>query len=134
MQFWRLTHPDYQSDYEQSYTNGGLDHPYGLPGVSCTVCHQTWGGSRILPFECPVPLRNHRHLQERWPISLEQHRALQLEVQNELRRVGVVAPRLYPGDDFQPCYLDIPSIPRADLIWACLGSVVVSKRIRTLLE
>jgi len=134
MHFWRLNHPDYESEYKLYYINGSLVHPYGLPGVRCGVCHQTWGGSRILPFECPVSLRRHRHLNERWPVSLEEHRALQLEVQSELRKVGVVASRLYPGDDFQPCYLDIPSIPRADFIWACLGSVVISQRIRTLLE
>ena len=41
---------------------------------------------------------------------------------------------LRPGDDFQPCFLDIPSRPRADFIWGCLGSVIVSERIRQLFE
>ena len=134
MQFWRLEHPDYDSDYKHSYINGSLDHAFGLPGVRCDVCRQTWGGSRILPFECPLSLRGHKHLKERWPISLEQHQALQREVQDEFRRAGIVVPSLQPGDEFQPCYMDIPSRPRADFIWGCLGSVVISERIRRLFE
>jgi hypothetical protein len=134
MQFWRLTHPNYDSDYKHSYINGELEHPFGFPGVHCDVCHQTWGGCRILPFELPASLRAHKHLKERWPISLEQHQALQREVQEEFRRAGVVVPSFRPGDDFQPCYLDIPSRPRADFIWGCLGSVVISERVRRLFE
>lgn len=132
MQFWRLEHPDYRSDYQHSYINGSLEHPFGLPGVRCDVCRQTWGGSRILPFELPASLRGHKNLKERWPISLEQHQALQREVQEEFLRTGIVVPSFEPGDDFQPCYLDIPSRPRADFIWGCLGSVVISERIREL--
>jgi len=134
MQFWRLRKPDYDSDYKRSYINGQLEHPFGLPGVRCDVCRQTWGGQRILPFELPASLRNKKHLKERWPISLEQHQALQTEVHNEFRRVGIAAPTLRPGDDFQPCYLDIPSRPRADLIWGSLASVVISERVRQLLD
>lgn len=134
MQFWRLQQPDYDSDYKHSYINGSLEHPFGLPGIHCDVCHQTWGGSRILPFELPVSLRRRKHLKDRWPISLEQHEALQREVQDEFRRAGIDISSLHPGDDFQPCYLDIPSRPRADFIWGCLGSVIISKRVRQLFE
>jgi hypothetical protein len=134
MHFWRLEHPDYDSDYEHSYINGSLEHPFGLPGVHCNVCGQTWGGSRILPFELPASLRGHKHLKERWPISLERHQALQREVQDEFRRTGIDVRSFRPGDDFQPCYLDIPSLPRADFVWSCLGSVVISGRVRQLFE
>lgn len=134
MQFWRLEHPDYDSDYKQSYINGSLEHPFGLPGVHCSLCGQTWGGVRILSFELPPSLRSHKHLKERWPISLEQHQALQREVQEEFRREGIAVPSLQPGDDFQPCYLDIPSRPRADFLWGCLGSVLISERVRQLFE
>jgi hypothetical protein len=134
MQFWRLECPVYDSDYKDSYINGDLEHPFGLPGVECDVCHETWGGSGILPFECPASLRSHEHLKEPWPISLKQHQALQREVQDELRRAGISVPVLRPGDSFQPCYLDIPSRPRADFIWASLGSVLISERIRQLFE
>ena len=134
MRFWRLECPDYDSDYTSSYINGSLEHPFGLPGVDCGVCHQVWGGSRILPVELPASLRGLKHLNERWPISLEQHRALQLQVAVELNRSGIVVRELRPGDDFQPGYLDVPSIPRSDFLWACLGSVVVSQRVRNLFE
>jgi len=40
---------------------------------------------------------------------------------------------LRPGDDFQPCFLDVPSRPRADFLWPSLGSLVVSERIRNIL-
>jgi hypothetical protein len=43
MQFWRIFNPDYESDYQHSYINGGLEHPFGMPGIECDVCHQTWG-------------------------------------------------------------------------------------------
>jgi hypothetical protein len=43
--------PDYGSDYRYSYINGSLEHRFGLPGVDCDVCGQTWGGSRVLPYE-----------------------------------------------------------------------------------
>lgn len=134
MKFWKIEHPDYESDYEHSFINGSLEHPFGLPGVKCGVCNETWGGSRILPVECPMSLRSHEHLKERWPISLEQHQALQREVLGVFREVGVNVSSLQPGDDFQPCYLDIPSRPRVDFIWSCLGSVIISERVRQLFE
>lgn len=134
MQFWRLTDPDYDSDYRHSYINGSLEHPYGLPGVRCHVCQSTYGGSRILPQEPPTSLRAHQHLTERWPIPLEHHLALQQEVRQAFEREGVALPELRAGDDFQPCYLEVPSRPRADFLWSSLGSVVVSDRIRTLLQ
>ena len=105
-----------------------------MPGVHCDVCRETWGGIRVLPFDLPALLRKHKHLKERWPISLEQHQALQREVQDGFRRAGITVPALRPGDNFQPCYLDIPSRPRADFIWGTPGSVVISDRIRQLFE
>lgn len=134
MQFWKLDHPDYDTDYRFSYINGGLEHPFGMPGVKCDVCGETWGGSRILPYECPPELRKRKHLADRWPISLDQHKALQQEVRHALQKVGVDVPVLDPGDEFQPCYLDVPSRPRADFLWGSLGSVVVSQRVRKLFE
>jgi hypothetical protein len=134
MRFWQLYNPDYESDYQHSYINGGLEHPFGLPGVKCDICHQTWGGGRILPFECPISLRNHKNIKASWPIKLEQHRALQQEVQNEFNKIGISCPPLRPGDSFQPCYLDVPSKPRADFLWASLHSLVVSERVKNLFE
>jgi hypothetical protein len=134
MQFWQITHPDYESDYQSSYINGTLEHPYGMPGIECHICHQTWGGSRILPFECPPLLKKHKHIKEGWPISPEEHGLLQQEVQRELKKTGLNCPPLLPGDSFQPCYLDVPSRPQSDFLWAGLGSIVVSQRIKSLFE
>jgi hypothetical protein len=40
---------------------------------------------------------------------------------------------LRPGNSFQPCFLDVPSQPRADFLWPSLGSFAVSDRVRDLL-
>ncbi len=134
MKFWQIYQPDYESDYRLAYINGSLEHPFGMPGIKCEVCSQTWGGGRKLSFECPSSLRNHKNIMEGWPISLAEHRTLQNLVQAEFQKVGIVCPPLRPGDDFQPCYLDVPSKPRADFLWAGLGSMVVSARIKSLFE
>jgi hypothetical protein len=39
---------------------------------------------------------------------------------------------LLPGTDFQPVYLDIDNEPKVDFLWSCLGSVLISKRIKDL--
>jgi hypothetical protein len=132
MQFWWIHAPDYESDYQSSYINGSLEHPFGLPGVKCDVCKQTWGSRRRLSLECPPSLRQRKELCNGWPISLEQHQALQQEVQNEFIKNGISCPPLEPGDDFQPSYLDVPSKPKADFLWGC--GIVVSKRIKELFE
>ena len=46
----------------------------------------------------------------------------------------LLTPHFRPGDVYQPCYLDIPSRPRADFIWGCLGSAVISERVRQRFE
>ena len=135
MQFWKLDHPDYDSDYRSSYINGSLAHPFGMPGVRCDVCGETWGGSRILPYDCPVQLRKHKDLTNGWPIPLEEHKRLQEKVRAALHQADYVdVPVLRPGDEFQPCYLDVPSRPRADFLWGSLGSAVVSERVKDLFE
>ena len=134
MDFWRLSHPAYESDYLHSHINGTLEHPFRLPGVRCDVCGATWAGSRILPFECPASMRDRAYLRESWPIDLETHKSLQAEVRAELEALDIAVSRLQPGDDFQPAYLDVPSTPKADFLWCNIGSVVVSSRVRQELE
>ena len=63
--FWKISWPDYESDYRHSYINGGLDYPFGLPGIDCDVCGKTWGGSRILSYECPESLKSLEHFNNR---------------------------------------------------------------------
>lgn len=133
MEFWKLEQPDYESDYQQVYINGFVEHPFSLPGIECDTCGQTWGGSRILPYECPLNMRNDRNIREAWPVSLEQHKVLQIKILEGLKAQGISISELLPGDAFQPCYLDIPSEPTADFLWASLGSLVVSEKIKRVL-
>jgi hypothetical protein len=132
--FWRLDQPDYESDYADTFINGSLAHPFSLPGVECSVCKQAWGGSRVLPYQCPESLLRRKELRDSWPIPLAEHKKLQEEVLTALRREGVEIDFLKPGDGLQPCYLDIPSQPRADFLWSSIGSVIVSHRIKDLFE
>lgn len=132
-QFWLLSKPDY-NDYDHSLINGALEHPFGMPGVKCSVCGVTWGGSRILPVTCPETLRTRKELRNPWPISLEAHKSLGELVLGELAGSGVTLKELIPGDSFQPGYLDVPSLPRADFLWSSLGSLVVSQRVKSLFE
>ncbi len=133
IKFWCLTSPDYNSDYAHSYINGDLEHPFGLPGVKCDVCGETWGGSRVLPYECPEFLRSYNKVTDRWPIPRTEHAALQKQLLADLSLQGEPFTDLRPGDSFQPCYLDVPSRPRADFLWASLSVLVVSERIKELL-
>ncbi len=41
---------------------------------------------------------------------------------------------LRPGDGFRPCYFDVPARLRADFLWAGVGILVVSERIKSLLS
>ncbi|MHC9542888.1 MAG: double-CXXCG motif protein [Vulcanimicrobiota bacterium] len=135
MKFWRLESPIYPSDYYSSYLNGDLEHPYALPGINCNVCGSTWSGHRILPFACPAALRYKKELLEGWPISVESHKKLQTEIFSHLSQEEKNAiEKLMSGDLFQPCYLDVPSTPRADFLWCSLGSLIVSERIKLSIE
>lgn len=126
--FWRLTVPDYDSDYHGLYINGILAHPSGLPGIRCDFCGETWSGSRILPYPCPQELR--QKLDSPWPISEIDHKKLRNVVINALKRDGWDIKDLWPGDVFQPGYLDVPSLPSADFLWSSPGSVVVSESVK----
>jgi hypothetical protein len=133
MKFWRLQEPEYESDYQEAYVNGYLEHPFGLPGVQCDVCGQTWGGSRILPCECPIELRDHARLKDAWAIPLEEYKTVEDKVLEKLKSGGVQISDLFPGDAFQPCYLDVPSKPRVDFLWASPGSLVVSEKMKRII-
>jgi hypothetical protein len=131
--FWRLDHPDYDSDYKHSYINGSLEHPFGLPGVRCDICGSTYGGGRILAQECPQQLQGHKNLRDGWPIPRADHAKLQHELMTAIGINGEPFVSLRPGDSIQPCYLDVPSRPRADFLWPSPGSFVVTDRVRDLL-
>ena len=128
--FWRLESPDYESDYDYTYINGNVEHPYGMPGVRCNICGQVWGGSRMLPYSCPVKIRNHKNLNERWPIPSDEHNILKRHVIDAFAEDGISVGKLYPGDTFQPAFMDVPSRPHADFLWGVIGSVIVSHKIK----
>jgi hypothetical protein len=133
MKFWRITHPEYEGgDYSHSYINGDLEHPFGLPGVVCDVCGETWGGSGYLPALCPKPLRRLKAMKEGWPIPRSDHEELQRKVMRALRIGGEPFVAVRPGDTLQPGFLSIPSRPEADFLWASIGTLVVSERINRL--
>src|SRR5689334_4058090 len=88
MDFWRLDHPDYPSDYADTFINGTLDHPFALPGVQCERCGQTWGGQTILPYELPIALRDLPSLTDPWPISAHAHAELRRTVLDALHAAG----------------------------------------------
>jgi hypothetical protein len=133
MSFWKLSRPDYRSDYQDSYINGSLQHPFGMPGVVCDVCGATWGGGKPIPYECPKSLQNEKNLNSRWPIPRDQHAALQQRVFSELGMKGEPFVDLRPGSDFQPAYLDVPSRPQTDFLWPFCGAFLASERIKDLL-
>jgi len=133
MKFWRISQPECNSDYKHSYVNGSLEHPYGLPGVECELCGATWGGSRNLPFQCPESLRHHKNFIERWPVTRREHELLQHTLAAALRENEHSFGEFRPGDSLQPCFLDVPSLPRADFLWSSIRSLVVSERIRATL-
>jgi hypothetical protein len=131
--FWRLESPA-ASDYQYSFVNGDGGHPLGLPGIHCSICRQTWSGSRVLPFECPPELRTHPGLQRGRPISDAEHRDLQQQLRDALSARGIQCPVLRPGDRFGPLEVRFPSHPESDFLWPAFTSVVVSQRVKDLFE
>ena len=132
MKFWRLHHPSYGSPSAARLLNGELTHPFRLPGIACSECNTTWGGSRILPYTLPESLQARVELRQQWPIEDAAHRRLRDAVLKELRAAGASIETLRPGDAFQPAILDIAAAPDADFLWGP-ESVVVSERVHTAL-
>lgn len=132
MRFFRMRSPEYASDSLDLYINGSLEHIYRLPGVSCVACRATYGGSRILTDSAPPQIHNDKRFMSRWPVSDEEHAALQKEVAGYLKKECVSFVTFRPGDNFQPAYLDIPSKPAVDFLWPNIRSFVVSEKMKTM--
>jgi hypothetical protein len=124
--------PEYSSDSQDLHINGNLEHIYRLPGLSCAACGATYGGSRILSVSAPHQIRNDKRFKSRWPVSNEEHAALQKEVAGYLDTECDSFVTFRPGDNFQPAYLDIPSLPTADFLWPNIRSFVISERIKNM--
>ncbi len=122
--FWRLTAPGY-SDYQHTFVNGTVDHPFRLPGIRCDACGQTWiSAVRVLPIECPESIG--RELPSR-PVSFPEYR----EIRDEICAIArCTAADLHPGCSMLPSSMVIPSRPCADFLWGSRGSLIVSERIK----
>lgn len=132
--FWQLEAPEYDSDYQDKYINGILDHPFTLPSIKCSSCGESWGTSRFLPYRCPRSIENVLLQSQSHPVAVEIFKKIKSNILSEFKTQGLSVSELQPGDALQPSYLDIPSGPVVDFLWASLGSLVVSKRVKDLLE
>jgi hypothetical protein len=130
MQFFRMQPPEYSSDSQDFSINGSLEYIYRFPGVSCDSCKATYGGSRILTFEAPPQIQNDQRFRSRWPVSNQEHAAMQQEVAAYLDADFSAFETFKPGDNFQPAYYDSPSFPHTDFLWPNIRSFVVSARMK----
>lgn len=130
MQFFRMQSPEYSSDSQDLAINGNLEYVYRFPGVSCNACKATYGGSRILSLEAPPQIQNDQRFRSRWPISEQEHAAMQQEVAAYLDADFSAFETFRPGDNFQPAYYDSQSIPHTDFLWPNIRSFVVSARMK----
>jgi hypothetical protein len=83
-------------------------------------------------------MRNHPLLADHdAKISMKEFRKLERDIVAQLRKTGVKKPKLIPSAALQPCFLDVPSIPKADFLWSDLwngfGSIVIGERVRKVL-
>jgi hypothetical protein len=133
MKFWMLKEPDYKSDYESTFYNGELEHPYALPGIVCENCGETWGSNRVLPYACPEELKDNQHIKNSWPINIGSFNSLMAITKNIFASYGVVGIDFLPGDVFvSPSFLYLPAKHKSDFLWCSVGSLVVAKRIKNL--
>ncbi|WP_374088667.1 hypothetical protein [Methylomicrobium lacus] len=122
--------PEYSSDSQNLAINGNLEYVYRFPGVSCNACNATYGGSRILALEAPPQIQNDPRFRSRWPISEQEHAAMQQEVAGYLDADCAAFQTFKPGDNFQPAYYDNQTVPDADFLWPNIRSFVVSERMK----
>lgn len=130
MRFFRMRSPEYSSTHQDLFINGNLEHVYRFPGVSCLACRTTYGGSRILSDPAPRQILNDKRFKSRWPVSDEEHAAMQKEIAGYLNKEFISFVTFRPGDNFQPACLSIPSKPTADFLWPNIRSFVVSERMK----
>lgn len=97
MKFWRINHPQYQSQRLEEYINGYGEHPYGLPGIDCKGCGQIWSNVRVLTMSCPEEFRKNNNITNGSPIPDLIHRNLQSDI---AKAVGQKDFKFLPGDDF----------------------------------
>lgn len=132
--YWRVERPNYSSDYQDTFINGSGSHPYGLPGINCSVCKETYGNIHVVPYFCPDNLIHHKNLLRKWPISQEEHSALQRQIKEEFHLNDIDTSSFPTIYDFQPVHLKFASRPESDFLWSTLGSVIVSSKVKIIFE
>jgi len=130
VRFFRMQPPEYSSDSQNLAINGNLEYVYRFPGVSCNACNATYGGSRILALEAPPQIQNDPRFRSRWPVSEQEHAAMQQEVASYLDADCAAFETFKPGDNFQPAYYDSQAVPNTDFLWPNIRSFVVSERMK----
>ena len=133
--FWAIRMPELSDYYQSFFVNGYVRYCFSLPGLDCPECDDCYGGSRVLPFECPKEFQQRKVLRKPQAIPFKEHCTLCSELENAFERMSVQI-KLKPGDNFQPAFFYLQSLPTVDFFWAYAGpcSVIISERARTLFE
>jgi hypothetical protein len=126
MEFWKLESPRRDNDYQDSFINGQIDHTYSLPRVECKTCGYLMGDGTVLPYKCPVGLRE--RFADPAEVSIDEFNVLAKKVKVAIQKKGLSPSLVQPGCCLQPSFLDIPSKPTADFLWPPV-TALVSQRI-----
>ncbi len=131
MKFWQLGEPRYASDYQRSFVNGEIEHPYNLPFVDCGSCGQRFLADHSLPYECPPLLR--KRFSDPAPVTIEEFENIAKPIRLAVQKHGVDKDMVQPRCFLLPAFLDVPSKPEADFLWPGFWPLV-TERIREKLE
>lgn len=127
MRFWQLKQPRYANDYQMSFVNGSIEHPYSLPFVDCQACGQRYLADHSLPYECPSHLRD--AFSDSQGVTIEEFDRIAEPVRRAVLELGVRKDVVQPHCFLLPSFLDIPSRPEDDFLWPSF-SPLVTERIR----
>jgi hypothetical protein len=125
MKFWRMHKPEYETDYQSVFVNGTAKHAGYIPAVACDACGEVSFTTGVTPVDIA---------------SVPQAPTLTPKQFDELcHNLATKYPNLSPefirpGTSILPTELSFASIPEADFFWSTFGSVIVSPRIRELVE
>lgn len=131
MKFWQLGMPNYTSDYQMSYVNGSLEHPYQLPFVDCEACGDRYLSDDTLSYECPPSLR--KKFSDPEGVTMDEFNRLAEPVRKAVAKLRIKQSVVQPNASLLPAFLDVPSKPQADFLWPAMG-LLVSERVRAALE
>lgn len=131
MRFYRLDHPDYDSDYAWSRANPiNTDTGMSLPGITCSVCGQTWGGVGRHYYNIADP-----ELRKRlnpWPLPEAEWLTLAQAVRTH---IGLPNDFVFvPGDRLGPPVAELTSSRVKDFLHTGWPGVVVKAPVLEALE